>query len=404
MNLLFQLVAILFWIFSVENLILAQQDLSSRYINDLESKALLPTATNEEIIEYEKTLLARKEANTVSDKERTNFLGTQLCHLGAKINPHHWTHEFLTAEWTKEMTELLRVETNPQTCAIFYDYFKQRWNPALIGWTLADFLKLNWAPTLMADEKYETLWKTATELGNRYLRGYTPLFPLKGVDLRHERIQHVFHLYVLYHATGLLPTNFQQIVEFGGGTGDNVATFREMNFIGTHFIIDLPPMLILQQYFNRFSNNPAYLGSRLPDGGGIGIRKTILESSMDLSKSFDKHINLELVNQTFFMATFSLNESPEPTRKVIFERVHNYGTLLLAFSKTYGRSILHDDEEMVKVAKSFSSTHNSCIWPIPFHYNNWYLVMRKGEPVKCSSKVGCTKQNLVYGSNCIMEN
>ena len=48
-------------------------------------------------------------------------------------------------------------------------------------------------------------------------------------------------------------------MEFGGGTGEQVAVFRDLGFAGRYVIQDLPPMLLLQQYALRYSGVPAYV-------------------------------------------------------------------------------------------------------------------------------------------------
>jgi hypothetical protein len=378
----------------------------SAHLNDLEFIANRPNATSEQILAYEKFLeLHRTGGHFKVDRVRSEFLGQQLCALGKTINEGLYQEsKFLTQTWQQMMGSLIRIETSPENCADFYNYHQNKWNPSLIGWTLAGFLVSRWAVVLIEDENYDRLWKNATVSGENYLKGHVPLHQhTNGVMIRHERIQHVFHMHALFRSTGLTAPDFKQIVEFGGGTGDNIATFRELNFEGTHFIIDLPPMLYLQQYFAHFSNWPAYLAEKLPDGD-FSPRKTVLESSMNL-ELFDKHLNQQTLLQTLFIATFSLNESPLEMRKIIFDRVSKYGTLLIAFSKGFDNTLKDDVANMKRVAQDMAKTHSSCIWPIPDHGRNYYFVLAAldlNKKVQCNPTVGCTEKNLVHGENCII--
>jgi hypothetical protein len=379
----------------------------STHLNELELIANRANATSSDILAYEKFLeLFRSGGHFKVDRVRSDFLGQQLCALGKATDPIiYQKHEFLTEWWHDQMASLTRIESNPDSCAHFFNYYQNKWKPNLIGWTLAGWLITGWAPALIGDDKYETLWKNAMVSGANYLHGHTPLVSHpSGISLRHERVQHIFHMHALYRSTGLTAADFKQMVEFGAGTGDNIAMFRELNFEGTHFIIDLPPMLYLQQYFAHFSNWPAYLAEKLPEGD-FSPRKTILESSMNL-ELFDKHLNQQALLNTFFIATYSLTETPLAMRKVIFERIMKFGTLFFAFQEAFDKTLKDDIGEMKRIAQDNAKTHSSCIWPIPHQPGNYYMAMtdlQLGKKVHCNEKAGCTAKNLVYGENCIVE-
>jgi hypothetical protein len=379
----------------------------SAHLNHLELTANRANATSAEILAYEKFLEQHRSGEHFHvDHIRSDFLGQQLCALGKTTDGKlYQKHKYLTDWWQIQMASLIRVESTQQDCVEFYNYHIKKWEPHLIAWTLAGWLISEWAPAILSDDKYETLWKNPMVSGSNYLKGHTPVVQdTSGILLRHERVQHIFHMHALYRSTGLTAPDFKQMVEFGGGTGDNIAMFRELNFEGTHFIIDLPPMLYLQQYFAHFSNWPAYLAEKLPEGD-FSPRKTILESSMNL-ELFDKHLNQQALLNTFFIATFSLTECPLEMRKVIFQRVLKFGALLFAFQHAFDKTLKDDIGEMKRIAQDNAKTHSSCIWPIPGHFGNFYMIMTAldlQKKVQCNPKVGCTAKNLVHGENCIIQ-
>ncbi len=117
-----------------------------------------------------------------------------------------------------------------------------------------------------------------------------------------------------------------QFVEFGAGGGDNAPLLRTLGFTGVHFILDLPRILLLQQYFIRLSNWPVCLGEGLRE---LNAHKTILDSA-ESNVFSDYHFKREgdTLNKSFFMATWSLTESPFAVRRKMLKEVEGTGSFL----------------------------------------------------------------------------
>jgi hypothetical protein len=116
------------------------------------------------------------------------------------------------------------------------------------------FLKL-----LTQDSLYNSTWKRAVE----NLDVGPPTVSIQRIGshtFRHVRAQQTSHFLVLYHSTGRLPSSFDQVVEFGGGTGDMPSVLQDLDFRGAALVYDLPWMLLLHQFWHRYAAAvPAYL-------------------------------------------------------------------------------------------------------------------------------------------------
>jgi hypothetical protein len=220
--------------------------------------------------------------------------------------------------------------------------------------------------------------------------------------IRLERVQHVFHFFVLEKVIGVLPSHFSQVVEFGGGTGEIETLLRQAKFSGTHFVVDIPPMLFMQQYFLQYSYWPCYLGHTIDQVNG---RKMLLESSQTLKSSFYNHLNRSEMHSTLFMATWSLSEAPISDRIEFVNNFHTYGIILIAFKHEF--DTINNLKYFLGIAKELESKFSQCIWEVPlFPKNYYYVAYRKGhQPSKviCSPVTGCNKRTYVYG-DCIPTN
>lgn len=75
--------------------------------------------------------------------------------------------------------------------------------------------------------------------------------------LKEERLQHATHANMFVLGLGVEPdmSNVDQIVEFGGGTGDMAALTLDMGFKGAYLVYDMSPMSVLQMYWLRYSGH-----------------------------------------------------------------------------------------------------------------------------------------------------
>ncbi|CAD7976443.1 unnamed protein product [Amoebophrya sp. A25] len=162
------------------------------------------------------------------------------------------------------------------------------------------------------------------------------------------------------HSDRLLPPFINQIVEFGGGTGELVSLVTEeaewhkektgtkTGLFPRYIIYDTPPMTFFQKYFLRLSGIPALLashenkkllntGASPVDGSDVRRHKEQEDATTTTTKTkLDDELNIYLLPSTEFpqdldlfrhyvdkkaldttlcFASFSLSEAPIPTRK-----------------------------------------------------------------------------------------
>lgn len=140
--------------------------------------------------------------------------------------------------------------------------------------------------------------------------------------------------------------HFEQIFEYGGGTGDTSVMCRQLGFTGRHFIYDLHPSLLVQQHFLRSHGWTTYFHDHLflQDTEAVGKhsdnflgRKTILLPS-DLSRQALTAVisrDSRVLKKSLFMATFSLTESPLTDREKVLAAVDGFAVLLIRFTSVY---------------------------------------------------------------------
>lgn len=128
------------------------------------------------------------------------------------------------------------------------------------------------------------------------------------------------HIYFLRpHPWGI--GDFQQIVEFGGGTGDNIILFQEMSFSGVHIVLDLPAMLLVQHHFTKYCGYSAYFGADIsPQKSSIVSQyhqdslkggNIVLDSLITDRNIFWGHFNPNFTTDILFIPTYSLTERRE---------------------------------------------------------------------------------------------
>ena len=315
--------------------------------------------TNDDIIYYEELMLVLRE-NMVHFTDHGMILDRYKT-VGENLykNSHtliEYESEIVligTPFWITSIRELIHHESKKEDCLNFYNYYNNRWNPQFFTWCVAGPFAIAAYSLLIVDPLWDLVWKHPVDSGRYYAYSLIPNTIHDGVNItnhtlissfritddtaisnvyRNERVEHVHHFYVIYHQLGLLPNNFTQIIEFGGGTGDNVPTLRNLNFTGLHLIYDLLPVLLLQQYFLRISGYPAYLdfNDTIKYDNSKLQRRTLLKPVNRFSSLID---NLDFSNEskatTLFMATFSLTETPLEYRAPFISKLLEYRPMVI---------------------------------------------------------------------------
>ena len=385
-------------------LVTAQEDKVSYAI--LEDVVNGDAAHRENITAYEEHFRNRRSLSIWEpSRDILQVLGENLCKYASSFNEQ--TLSEVPYHWRVSLEELLRIERNPSNCSTFHEYHQRGWNPHLFRWSTllhGEFIQQRFR-TLKTDPDYFTTWSSAIVAGISYARDMVQNVHLGRHFLRLERVEHAIHLYSLFKCTGLLPKNFQQIIEYGAGTGDNAAYLREMQFQGVHFIVDIPPMLYFQNFFQKYSGWPSYFGENLTSLNG---RKLILESSLSSSK-LNSHLNAKHSRNTLFLATFTAANIPDLN---IFSK---YGTLLIAFTNTttasqqltnlsfLGAPMVDNLQTVEEWVSILASMYSICVWGVAvddqIHHYYFMARLKTMGNTKCDSTVGCTEKTKLWG-NC----
>ena len=350
----------------------------------------------------------------------------------------------------KDLVEHISIEEN---CKKFHLYFFNKWNPRFFDWPMV-VLDL-YLKHLLNDENWFNLWKKPVILGKYYAHGLVPeavfdIFP--DYYIRIERTQHVYHLLSLLYGTVLIDIGglkaLNQVIEFGGGTGDMAACFRDMSYVGTYVILDLEPVLYFQQYFHRFSGIPAYIVRTPKDQDAYPISTSSMASSSiaanlytserasrnsnrthlatisELPYIFDNILDHStdpeyFASSTLFIATWSLGESPIKVRDDVLSQImkHKPGFILLAFADNYD-GISNTDWAQTVLFELFIEQKYSMCWYKMTHLKfvdptstqtmymgkDSYIVASKWSEHRmysyCDKRAGCSEENKILGINC----
>lgn len=137
--------------------------------------------------------------------------------------------------------------------------------------------------------------------------------------------------------------HFDQILEYGGGTGDTAVTCRQLGFRGRHLIYDLRPSLLVQQMFLRSHGWPTYFvdlmdNEQLSRDQSLYLGRKTLMVPADLSgEVLAKAVSDDrvILKKSLFIATFSLSESPLPDREKVLTSIKGFAVMLIRFAPTY---------------------------------------------------------------------
>jgi hypothetical protein len=141
-------------------------------------------------------------------------------------------------------------------------------------------------------------------------------------------VHHAYHVARFESATGRAAGEFGTVIEFGGGYGSMCRLFFELGFRGRYLIIDLPPFTALQEYFLqsvgiRILEPEQYLAGQ---SGALCISEPELLDSLAAEN-----------DNTLFLATWSISETPLAVRESVLERhFSTCSDYLLAYQPRFG--------------------------------------------------------------------
>lgn len=142
------------------------------------------------------------------------------------------------------------------------------------------------------------------------------------------RIHHAYHLALFEEKTGRRFSEHKTIVEFGGGYGNMPRLMSKLGYQDRYLIFDFPEFSQLQ---NFYLNGVGLNHGDLTQWNQGRCQQLSVTSWSDLSEAL-KNIDL---NQTLFMATWSLSEAPFEIREPMLSRIKGVKSLLIAYQSFF---------------------------------------------------------------------
>ena len=144
-------------------------------------------------------------------------------------------------------------------------------------------------------------------------------------------------------------SDYDQIIEFGGGYGNMAWCIERLGFKGDYYIYDSSIMYILQKLF-------------LESSEVRGIK--FIENIDDI-----RSISRQSGKKTLIIATWSISETPLEIRDVLFENPDN--SLLIAFQKNFGN--INNLDYFTRVKRNYLGAN---IYEIKHLPDNHYMIKK----------------------------
>jgi len=179
-------------------------------------------------------------------------------------------------------------------------------------------------------------------------------------------IQHCYHLCRILEFTRLQPTDFSDVFEFGAGYGSFVRLLRNLGASPTHWIYDLPHMILIQKFYlenvfaDRIHTDPGFLDTVHWLSGDPG--------DPDVSAELEK---IEPSGFSLFLATFSLSEAPVELRERFRHVISRFGFVCIAFAARWGGV---DNLSFFDRYTKALDTHSWTITECPVHRGKYYAM------------------------------
>jgi hypothetical protein len=142
-------------------------------------------------------------------------------------------------------------------------------------------------------------------------------------------IHHAYHIAQFEEKTATLVNDKDFVFEFGGGYGSMCRLVHNLGFTGKYVLFDLPAFSALQQFFLKsigITVLPVDALEMAPNGvlciSDFGQLRTVLSN----------HIN---VNDSIFIATWSISETPIEFRSEILPLVSSFKAFLIAYQSQF---------------------------------------------------------------------
>lgn len=326
---------------------------------------------------------------------RIEGLGHSLCRMGAIKTPNTaQTNWGLTGQWKKYMVSLAEKQRNDRDCHEFVRFHENMWVPPLWHWAESTpGLRDKFLNDLVADPEYAAYYGKAVNAYPKYGSPAVNVLRHPEGAFTHKRVQELTHIRVLRQVAGMVVSDLVRVVEFGGGTGETAAVFRDLGFNGRHIIIDLPPMLLFQRYWLRYAGFPAYLAA---DTNGPITRSGMILETTFASDLFGRHLEGIDSSKSLFLGLWSFTEAGLDAREAMWPLIMSCGTFLLSFGNEFDGI-----DNVAYLTEAFERwdlwrTHHVLSWHLSESSGHYYLIAMRRDigTLNCTTSVGCRESSM----------
>lgn len=213
---------------------------------------------------------------------------------------------------------------------------------------------------LKSQSDWRSRWKRATQ---EVSVGYPPpylYYPKSTGNL----IQHAYHIANFENITNTRIQNMSLVFEFGGGYGSMCRLLFNLDFRGKYIIYDLPAFSALQKYYLKTIGLPVLTIEQFNKSSKGVVCLSDLEEL--------KLINGEsAINNSLFIATWSISESPIHIRNSLLPFINNYTAFLMVYQERFREVNNVDYFHEWKINNDHINWHN---WQIEHIHNSYYLI------------------------------
>lgn len=222
--------------------------------------------------------------------------------------------------------------------------------------------------------KQSKYWKQIEPLLNEDPVGNPPRYEL-APQSSGNLVHHFFSLMQLYEHFEIDLNKVSSIMEFGGGYGSFCRVMHKMGYKNKYRIFDLPVLSCLQKYYLGHispSFSIHYNGQSVEhEPAKPGMRISLLNDLAYLTQ------HPELIEETdFFIALWSISESPVVLRNFFFNRLKRCRYFLIGYQQQF------EDMDNMRYFETLPQQFEDIEWKhirIPDIANNYYLLGARKE-------------------------
>ncbi|MDD4412688.1 MAG: hypothetical protein PHR00_03530 [Patescibacteria group bacterium] len=200
-----------------------------------------------------------------------------------------------------------------------------RWD--FIGWSMfVGSVNENCLNLLLKDGYYDTLWSKLLKKEE-----FGGSFADNSCDYDGNTVNHLHQFCLWMSNTGKKITDFDCIIEVGGGYGNFCRLVRKAGFSGNYLIYDLPEFLELQKYYLSHVGLDVKSLKDLSETD-INHGVNILFSKSNL---IDVELNKFKCGKILLVASWSLSEMPLSEREEFLRVFNNFSGCLIGFQPLF---------------------------------------------------------------------